>query len=174
MVLRADRPARGYAGPLLTLPFAILALAAASPAAAITEHELCKGEPTSINVVVEGLRSTRGDVVVEIYPDDEKRFLVPKTQVNSIHLKIESNPQSVCLPVPKPGGYGVAVFHDENSDRQFNRNILGIPTEGFGLSNNPPVHLSSPSFESVRFEAGEGETTVHVHMHYVLGGKASN
>lgn len=153
---------------MLSLPFAALALAAA-PHALASQHELCRGEPTRINVVVEGLRSTRGDVVVEIYPDDPKQFLARGAQVNSIHLKIESNPQTVCLPVPAPGGYAVAVFHDENGDRQFNRNFLGIPTEGFGLSNNPPIHLSTPAFQSVRFEAGEGQTTVHVRLHYMTG-----
>ena len=174
MVLKAYQPVVGRSGSLIYLPLAVLAVAGASPAVAYTDHELCKGEPTRINVVVEGLHSTRGDIVVEIYPDDAKRFLVPKTQVNSIHLKLESNPQSVCLPVPKPGAYGVAIFHDENSDRKFNRNILGIPTEGFGLSNNPPIRLSQPSFESVRFEAGEGETTVHVRLHYLLGSPPKN
>ena len=168
--MRANQPERRFAGLLACLPVAmLLSLGAASPAAAFAEHELCRGEPVSINVVVEGLRSTRGDVVVEIYPDDPKQFLVPKTQVNSIHLKIEGNPQAVCLPVPRPGAYGVAVFHDENGDRAFNRNLLGIPTEGFGLSNNPPVHLSQPSFDAVRIEAGEGETTIHVRLHYLLG-----
>jgi uncharacterized protein (DUF2141 family) len=117
---------------------------------------------------------TRGDLVVEIYPDDEKRFLVSKAQVNSIHVKAETDPQTVCLAVPKPGGYAVAVFHDENGDGKFNRNFLGIPTEGFGLSNNPPIHLGTPSFESVRFEAGDGQTTIHVRMHYVLGGGGSD
>jgi uncharacterized protein (DUF2141 family) len=173
-VLRDFKPAIGRAGPLMYLPLTLAVVSAASPAAALTEHELCRGEPTRIDVVVDGLRSTKGDIVVEIYPDDEKQFLVPKAQTNSIHIKLESSPQSVCLPVPKAGGYAVAVFHDENADREFNRNILGIPTEGFGLSNNPPVHLSMPAFQSVRFEAGEGETTVHVHMHYVLGGKVPN
>jgi uncharacterized protein (DUF2141 family) len=168
MSLKAFQPTAGR----LLGPACALAAAAASPAYA--EHQLCNGEPTSINVIVEGLRSTRGDVVVEIYPDDAKNFLASHTQVNSIHLKIDSNPQPVCLPIPKPGFYGVAVFHDENGDREFNRNFLGIPTEGFGLSNNPPVRFSKPSFETVRFQAGEGQTTIHVRMHYVLGGKGSN
>jgi uncharacterized protein (DUF2141 family) len=173
-VLRDFKPAIGRAGPLMYLPLALAVVAAASPATALTEHELCNGEPTRIDVVIDGLRSTKGDIVVEIYPDDEKLFLAPKSQTNSIHVKLESNPQSVCLPAPRPGGYAVAVFHDENNDRAFNRNILGIPIEGFGLSNNPPVHLGQPSFQAVRFEAGEGETTIHVHMHYMLGGKVPN
>jgi uncharacterized protein (DUF2141 family) len=150
----------------------IAAASAASPAAA--QNEQCNGEPTRINVAIEGLRSTKGDIVVEIYPDDAKRFLVRKAQVNSIHVKLKARPVTICLAVPKPGGYAVAVYHDENGDGEFNRTVLGLPTEGFGLSNNPPIHLSAPSFASVRFEAGEGETTVKIHMHYLLGGGASN
>jgi uncharacterized protein (DUF2141 family) len=163
--------ASGWAGPLACLAL-IIAAAAASPAAA--QHEQCNGEPTRINVAVEGLRSAKGDIVVEIYPDDAKRFLVRKAQVNSIHVKLKARSVTICLPVPKPGGYAVAVYHDENGDGEFNRSILGLPSEGFGLSNNPPIHLSAPSFASVRFEAGEGETTVPIHIHYLLGGGSSN
>jgi uncharacterized protein (DUF2141 family) len=165
------QPAGGRAGALLSALSAVLVIAAACPAAA-ADHELCNGEPTRINVVVEGLRSAHGDIVVEIYPDDAKRFLARKAQVNSIHVKLESRTAAVCLPVPKPGGYAVAIFHDENGDGEFNRNVLGIPSEGFGLSNNPTIHLRMPSFQAVRFEAGDGETTLHVRLHYILGGSS--
>ena len=47
--------------------------------------------------------------------------------------------------------------------------LNGKLDQGFGLSNNPPVHLSQPSFDAVRIEAGEGETTIHVRLHYLLG-----
>jgi uncharacterized protein (DUF2141 family) len=166
--------ASGWAGPLAYLALVVAAAAAAAASPAAAENEQCNGEPTRINVAIEGLRSAKGDIVVEIYPDDAKRFLVRKAQVNSIHVKLKARSATVCLSVPKPGAYAVAVYHDENGDGEFNRTILGLPTEGFGLSNNPPVHLSAPSFPSVRFEAGEGETTVTIHMRYLLGGGSSN
>ena len=45
-----------------------------------------------------------------------------------------------------PGNYAIAVLHDENNDRQANRNFLGLPTEGFGFSRNPAIGVSAPGF----------------------------
>ncbi len=157
---------RAAAGFLFCTVLAGGVLAAGRPARA---GEGCDGAGPHVNVVVEGLRSSRGDIVAEIYPDDAKRFLVHHEQVASIHQKLTGLNASVCLTVPSAGYYAMAVFHDENSDYKFNRNALGLPLEGFGLSNNPVVRLGMPSFGSIRFRV-EGDTTLHVRLRYFLGG----
>ena len=52
-------PAGAPAASLLCLALSVAATAAAA-------NEQCRGESTRINTVVEGLRSTRGNIVVEI------------------------------------------------------------------------------------------------------------
>jgi uncharacterized protein (DUF2141 family) len=141
--------------------------AATLPASAALADSCYGADGPHLNVVVDGLRSTRGDVVVEIYPDDPKHFLGHQAQVNSVHAKLDRSPANVCLTVPGPGYYAVAVFHDENGDRKFNRNALGLPSEGFGLSNNPPIMLGAPSFRAVRFPVSSGDTTIHVRLRYL-------
>src|SRR5262245_49789263 len=37
------------------------------------------------------------------------------------------------------GDYGVAVFHDENSNGKMDKYVLGIPLEPYGFSNNVRV-----------------------------------
>ena len=164
MIRRVSRSARSSAAGFLCCVFAGLAPAAAWAA------DQCTGDGPRLNVVVDGLHSSRGDVVVEIYPDDSKRFLAHQAQVNSIHVKLDRLPPTVCLNVPAPGYYAMAVFHDENGDRKFNRNALGLPSEGFGLSNDPAILFGLPSFRAVRFQVGPGDNTVHVKVHYP-GGK---
>jgi uncharacterized protein (DUF2141 family) len=143
---------------------------AAAPRARAAEG--CQGAGPHVAVAVDGLRSTRGDLVVEIYPDDAKRFLAHKAQVASVHQKLTGLNPTVCLAVPAPGYYAVAVFHDENSDYKLNQNALGIPTEGFGLSNNPGLRLGKPSFNLVRVRI-EDDMTLRIHLRYVLGGGSS-
>ena len=36
-----------------------------------------------------------------------------------------------------PGVYGASVLHDENRNNQMDRNLAGIPQEGYGVTNNP-------------------------------------
>ena len=72
----------------------------------------------------------------------------------------------VCFWAPEPAYYAIAIYHDVNSDHDFNRTIIGMPAEGFGFSNNAPTRVGLPSFESVRFRAGPGTTQVPISMRY--------
>ena len=65
--------------------------------------------------------------------------------------------------------YALSVYHDENGDDQFNRNKLGIPTEGVGLSNNPKILFGLPAFEKMRFKIAEAETTIRIGLKYFAG-----
>ena len=149
----------------LSVGFALV-LAAASQARA---QEQCVGDGPHLRVIVEGLQSNRGYVSVELYPDDPKQFLSHNAQLVVVHDKLASNAATVCLNVPKAGMYALAVYHDENGDDQFNRNVLGIPVEGFGLSNNPKIVFGLPPFETVRFRVADDETTIHVGLRYFTG-----
>lgn len=58
-----------------------------------------------------------------------------------------------------PGEYAVAVVHDTNGNEQADTNMLGMPTEGVGVSNNVMPKLSPPSFEVSRFVVAAGQPT---------------
>lgn len=45
------------------------------------------------------------------------------------------------------GRYAVLAHHDENGDGRVDRNLLGIPTEAVGFSNDPAVRFGPPDFE---------------------------
>lgn len=60
-------------------------------------------------------------------------------------------------PVPA-GSYAVAVVHDENGNQALDSNFLGVPTEGYGVSNNRTYALSEPRWDESRFDLGAGET----------------
>jgi uncharacterized protein (DUF2141 family) len=72
---------------------------------------------------------------------------------------------TVSLKVP-PGRYGVVVLHDENSNYKMDRDLLGIPKEGFGFSNNPNVLLKAPPFERASFHVGCPVTNINVRIIY--------
>lgn len=49
------------------------------------------------------------------------------------------------------GRYAVAVSHDLNGNRRVDTNWLGMPTEGWGVSNNVRPALRAPRFEEAAF-----------------------
>jgi putative oxidoreductase len=65
-----------------------------------------------------------------------------------------------------PGSYAMAFLHDEDDDGDLDRDWIGMPQEGFGFSNDAPVRLGPPSFESARFAHTGIETHLRVHARY--------
>lgn len=50
-----------------------------------------------------------------------------------------------------PGRYALTVMHDENGNGRLDTNLIGMPTEGYGFSNNPVV-MRKPTFQEAAFE----------------------
>ena len=171
MQIEASRAGRGSAAALLSALAAGATLAAATRASALDDHAVCVPGQPQIHVTIDGLRSDRGEVVVELYPDDAKQFLGRDKRISRVRQKASPG-MVVCMPAAAPAFYALVVYHDENNDGEFNRSKLGIPSEGFGLSNNPSTMFGKPRFTSVRFHVGEGETPIRIRLRYILGGSA--
>lgn len=58
------------------------------------------------------------------------------------------------------GAYAVKLYHDENSNGSLDTNMLGIPSEGYGFSNNPKG-IGEPDFEEAMFSV-DGDTTIEI------------
>jgi len=50
-----------------------------------------------------------------------------------------------------PGEYAVRFFHDENNDGKMSTNLFGIPSEGYGFSNNAQPVMAPPSYQDSKF-----------------------
>lgn len=60
-----------------------------------------------------------------------------------------------------PGEYAVRVMHDDNGNGQLDRNVVGMPTEGYGFSNNPRV-MRAATFEEARFTVPAAGTSIQI------------
>ena len=150
------------------------ALAACAPGAAPAwAAEGCKGGTHGLIVNVTGLASAKGQVVVTLYPDDPRRFLAPGGKLLRVRVKAEAPSVRACLPLAQAGAYAIAVYHDANGDRDFNRTPVGMPAEGFGFSNDPSTRFGLPKFEAVRFQAKPGRGALSVRVRYLRRGEAS-
>ena len=128
----------------------------------------CTG-PTSetrLLVRVEGVRSSQGLIAVTLYTDERRRFLARRGSLYVGRVPARQGATDVCIHVPQPGTYALAVYHDANADRRFDRSSLGLPDEGFGFSNNPPTFLGLPNFSRVRLSVPRSGTRTMVRLTY--------
>lgn len=126
----------------------------------------CPSEGKPIHVHVHGIKNAKGAVKAVLYGPDPESFLVKGAKADKEREPAREGSLTLCVAAPKEGKYAVVVYHDENDDRQFNRNWIGLPTEGFGVSNNPSQFLGAPNFEESSFEVGGEVTHVDVDMKY--------
>ena len=128
----------------------------------------CLGAPgkTWLRVVVDGVHSAKGEIAITIYPDDPSRFLIHHGSLFVDRAPAATGSTSACIFLPKPAVYVIAIYHDENSNGSFDRNSLGLPTEGYGFSNNPPTLLGLPAFRSVRLNVVHSGLAAHIHLTY--------
>ena len=120
----------------------------------------------ALHVNVSGMRSANGNVTITIYPDDAAHFLDGKYKIARQQLPTTLPVTTACFVLPAPGIYAVALFHDENANGHLDTNALGIPTEGYGFSNNPTLYFGPPDLGRVRFTLRPGDNSVDVRMKY--------
>jgi uncharacterized protein (DUF2141 family) len=75
--------------------------------------------------------------------------------------------ESTCSFDPIPAGtYAVACFHDENGNGTCDTGVLGIPTEGTVVSNEPKGFLGPPRFKDAAFSFPGHPTELCLRMGY--------
>lgn len=153
---------KARAAALLLAPLALGANAPAAPPAGCTGP----ASATWLNVVVSNVRDDSGLVAVTLYADDSSKFLVKRGSLYVGRVEARTGTTRACIFVPKPGVYALALYHDANANRSFDRTGMGLPDEGFGFSNNPATLAGLPSFKSVRIAVPKTGLTTHVTMKY--------
>jgi uncharacterized protein (DUF2141 family) len=64
------------------------------------------------------------------------------------------------------GNYAIAVMHDENGNRKLDKNFLGVPTEGYGVSNNKTYAMNSPKWSESTFPVGAQDVVLSISLRY--------
>lgn len=117
-------------------------------------------------VRVHGVRSSHGELVVVLYGENPDDFLKKGRRLARERVPARAGSVTVYLTAPAPGLYAVAVYHDENGNRKFDRGWLGLPAEGFGVSNNPTFTLRPPTHAESAFRVGPGLTAIDITLRY--------
>lgn len=60
------------------------------------------------------------------------------------------------------GDYAIKLYQDENENGVIDKNLLGIPTEGYGFSNNGGA-MGQPNFTEAKFSVTD-KTAITIHL----------
>lgn len=68
-----------------------------------------------------------------------------------------------------PGEYAAQVFHDETDEGIVHQNLLGIPRERVGFSNDAPLRITGPQFRDAAFVVGAEVKHISVRLRHLFG-----
>lgn len=128
----------------------------------------CTGPPsaTRLYVTVENVRASQGLIALTLYADDSRRFLARRGSLYVGRVPARAPVTQACIHVPTPGTYALAIYHDADANRRFNRSAIGMPAEGYGFTNNPGTLFGLPSFRSVRLAVPRTNVSTTIRMRY--------
>lgn len=124
----------------------------------------------NLTVEVDGLKNQSGKICASIFYDSKGFPNNSKKAVQSQCVDITEKPLKLTFKNLKAGNYAVAVIHDANSNGVLNSNSFGIPTEGFGFSNNPLILTGPPKFNDAAVLVAGPSTDIQIQLQYLLGG----
>lgn len=119
-----------------------------------------------ISIEITNIRSEKGIICLALYdnedqfPDDPSRsYKFPKT------LKEEDSMEVILNDIP-PGTYTISILDDEDENDKMNFNLLRMPREGYGFSNNIVPRHKSPPYEECSFQVDEKNVYLKIEIQY--------
>ncbi len=156
------------------MPTSIPALVGAACLAILTPGLVaaqdCAGTPNGARllITIDDVHGAAGLMTATLYGGDGAGWLKSNGALKVWRDPARGSVTTMCIWLPGPGTYALAVYHDANSNKKLDIGALG-PTEAYGFSNNPRILLSPPSYTKAKFEANEGDTNIHVRLHHPGG-----
>ena len=124
----------------------------------------------SVNLTlnISNIKSDSGFIRIHLYNAERKEYFPKKTR-KCFQRQVEKiqKGHSIAVFENLPADfYCLSVHHDENSNEQMDTNFLGIPKEGWGISNNVKLFMRLPEFDECSFRLNGKDTSINVEMRY--------
>ncbi len=102
-----------------------------------------------IEIKISGFKNNTGNAFIRIKDANDKTLIQKVFPIKNKVVSIKEN-------LPITGKYAIETFHDENNNQKLDTNIMGIPKEAWGVSNNIRPSFRGPSLEEMLLELSKG------------------
>jgi len=114
-----------------------------------------------LSITLEGLQTAEGKLMVMV--GDAAAFDGKGPAAVQIVLPPREGTVRLTTDALPAGDYAIRVMHDVNGNGELDSNMVGMPKEPWGISNNARGNFGPPKFEDARFTLKErAEQTIRV------------
>jgi uncharacterized protein (DUF2141 family) len=117
-----------------------------------------------LTVTVDHVRSDRGAILAALY-DSEASFMKQPLARATFKVQAATGEVQYVFHDLAAGKYALTAFHDENANGQLDKNLIGIPKEGYGFSNSKGA-VRPPAFSQAAFEFDGTTQSIIITLRY--------
>ncbi|MDT3319503.1 DUF2141 domain-containing protein [Shewanella sp. SP1S2-4] len=128
----------------------------------LSAGSMSKGSQThTLTVDIDNIQVQTGALMVELYANAED-YAAGHNPSASMIKPVTKTEHRLVFSDLADGQYAVKVFHDENGNHSLDTNMLGVPSEGYGFSNNAGS-FGPASFKDASFSLqADAQITIHI------------
>ena len=134
----------------------LASIASLSSVLLITSH----ANAAELTVNVKKISTLKGHLMLAIYAD-ETSYKQGKP-AHSARVKVSKKQESFTFKELPDGEYAIKLFQDENDNNKFDMNMLGMPQENYGFSNNGG-RFGQPKYQEAKFNIKDN-TTIDINL----------
>lgn len=114
-----------------------------------------------LDIQVTGIEKTDGNILIALY--DQNTFL--KKPLKGLRISAADKSVTGTFADLPDGEYAVSAIHDENANGRMDTNVMGIPTEKWGFSNDAAGTMGPPQFADARFVLMGKNKSLVINLH---------
>jgi uncharacterized protein (DUF2141 family) len=123
-----------------------------------------------LSITITDVRNHKGDLVFGVFTQPDG---FPNVKGKSVYWEVkpaaDADRVTFTTRLP-PGRYAAGVLHDENRNGDMDKNLAGIPTEGYGVTNNPKPRFRKATFDEATFTLPPEGAEMSIGVQYFLPG----
>jgi uncharacterized protein (DUF2141 family) len=120
----------------------------------------------TITVTVKKLRNNAGKAGAVLFSSADGFPKKTKKAFRSVSAPIKKKRAKLVFENVPYGTYAIACVHDENGNGKMDYNMMGLPKEGYGFSNDAMGMLGPPDFEAAKITLDSPSRSLSIKVNY--------
>lgn len=118
-------------------------------------------------MVISGIESDEGQILLSIFKDNASYEKEQPFKTLNFEKKAIANGTLTVHFDLEPGTYGITLIDDKNKNGKIDKNMLGIPKEGFGFSNFFMEKMKKPLFDEFKVTLAPKNNNIKIKVKYM-------
>ena len=118
----------------------------------------------NLRLQLQNIQPQKGSIKVAIF-NSKETFLDDNAAYLSKSLEVDrKNTVDISFSNLPYGIYTAAIFHDVNNNGDLDKNLLGVPTEPYGFSNNARSKWGPPKYDTAKFQLDQDQLLLQIEV----------